>query len=302
VALERIINTPSRKIGKTTIGKLHEYAREHQISLYELIKHIDTSPVGITKTATQSLKQFGHLLAFWTAGLEEMSVSDLITKIINDIRYQDHLRKEYSEAEAQERYDNIGQLINFANKVEHKGLQGIEDFLDEVSLLSDPAEADGGELDAVKLMTIHASKGLEFSMVNIVGCEENIFPMARASMDSDELEEERRLMYVAITRAENHLILSRAVSRMHRGQTQYNPPSRFFKELPEELVSMYDFSDTSGSHSGATASPLTKGDEVIHKIFGRGYIVELRGNSAIIKFDQAQYGIRKIDVHKLARG
>jgi DNA helicase-2/ATP-dependent DNA helicase PcrA len=108
-------------------------------------------------------------------------------------------------------------------------------------------------------------------------------------------------MYVAITRAENHIFLSRAVSRMRRWQTQYNPPSRFIAELPENLLTTYDLTGNTTPWGKSASTPLAKGDEIQHKIFGAGYIVELWGNSAIVHFDNSQYGIRKIDLKTLAR-
>lgn len=276
------------------------YSTEHNISLFEITKTIDSLPIEIGPTTKKSIKQFGHLLAFWSSWLSSLTIADLIQKIVNDIRYHDYLRKDNSEAEADEKYDNIGQLINFAKKFNQTGHQGIDDFIEEISLLSDPHETATGNIDAIKLMTIHASKWLEFNAIYVVGCEENIFPISRATFDSNELEEERRLMYVAMTRAENHLFLSRATSRMWRWQTQYNPPSRFLKEIPEELIQSYDLTGNPNS-STSHISPLAKGDEVQHKIFGIGYIVELRWNSAIVHFDNNQYGIRKIDTKTLAR-
>jgi DNA helicase II / ATP-dependent DNA helicase PcrA len=216
MAVERIINTPSRKLGKTTIGKLKDYAREHQYSLYQVIQQIESSPIDINNGTKKTIKQFAHLLAFWSAGIASMKPAELIQKIVNDIQYHNYLRKDNTEAEADEKYANIGQLINFAQKFETKGQDGIQGFLEDIALLSDPNESADGQQDSVKLMTIHASKGLEFNAISIVGAEENIFPMSRAAFDSGELEEERRLMYVAITRAKNHLFISRATSRMRR--------------------------------------------------------------------------------------
>ncbi len=114
--------------------------------------------------------------------------------------------------------------------------------MEEVTLLSDVSENEQGELDAVKLMTVHSSKGLEFSMVFVVGLEDNMFPLSNSTLEESLLEEERRLMYVAITRAKDVLFLSSAQSRMTRGQTKQNPPSRFLSEIPMELVKSYDLS------------------------------------------------------------
>jgi len=119
-------------------------------------------------------------------------------------------------------------------------------------------------------MTIHSSKGLEFPAVFIVGCEENIFPLSRSVLDSKQLEEERRLMYVAITRAKDHLFISHTASRRQRGNTNYNPPSRFIQELPSELTKHYDLmTQTTGYNSKTTRNKISSGDKVQHKLFGK---------------------------------
>ncbi|MEI6773497.1 MAG: ATP-dependent helicase [bacterium] len=143
--------------------------------------------------------------------------AEIIEKLVKKIKYRDYLVKEEGgETQADEKYENIGQLINMAEKYIETGEETLRQFLEEVALLSDISENEKGDIDAVKLMTVHSSKGLEFSVVFVAGLEDNIFPLSNAMMEPSLLEEERRLMYVAITRAKDVLFLSHANSRMTR--------------------------------------------------------------------------------------
>lgn len=149
--------------------------------------------------------------------LPQLTPSDFIELLVKKIHYRDHLVKEEGgEAQADEKYENIGQLINMASKYIEKGEETLRQFMEEVSLLSDVAENEQGDIDAVKLMTVHSSKGLEFPMVFVVGLEDNIFPLSNSMLEPKLLEEERRLMYVAVTRAKDVLFLSCASERMTR--------------------------------------------------------------------------------------
>lgn len=159
-------------------------------------------------------------------------------------------------------------------------------FLEEVTLMVDVIENDQAEQDAIKLMTIHSSKGLEFPMVFVVGTEDSVFPLANAMMEPELLEEERRLMYVAITRAKDVLFLSHAESRLTWGQTKMNPPSRFLKEIPEELVKFYDLGNSSSSRE---QSSISEGATVKHKLFGTGYVIEVWQGLAIVKFHNPKF-------------
>lgn len=186
-------------------------------------------------------------------------------------------------------------------KITETGESGLDLFLEDVSLMTDLIDDGAGTPDAVMLMTIHASKGLEFPAIFIVGAEDGLFPSSRSTMDSRLLEEERRLMYVAVTRAKDHLFISNAYSRRQRGQMTYNPPSRFLKELPEEITKTYDLTGNYGWRDEQEASDLESGDYVAHKLFGDGQIVELWSNAAIVKFKNNKYGIRKIEVRMLQK-
>ncbi|MFA7285134.1 MAG: ATP-dependent helicase [Candidatus Absconditabacterales bacterium] len=171
----------------------------------------------------------------------------------------------------------------------------IGQFLNDITLMTDTEQQDG---DVVKLMTIHSSKGLEFDYVFVVGCEEGNFPGNNAAMDMDELEEERRLMYVAITRAKDHLFLSHVDSRMIWGKTVSSKVSRFIEELPTELLKMYDLGSTGTKKRTAD---LEGGDRVRNKLFGTGTVKEVWGDVAIVVFDKSSVGLRKLDKRMITK-
>ena len=180
--------------------------------------------------------------------MKDNTASATIETLVKKIKYRDYLVKEEgSETAADEKFENIGQIINMAEKYVEKGEDALRQFLEEVALLSDISENEQGDIDAVKLMTVHSSKGLEFPIVFVCGLEDYVFPLGNAMMEPKLLEEERRLMYVAVTRAKDVLFLSHAHSRMTRGQTKSNPPSRFLDEIPEELKKKFDLGGESAA-------------------------------------------------------
>ena len=164
--------------------------------------------------------------------------------------------------------------------------------MDEVSLMTSVEDAQTDDSDAIRLMTVHASKGLEFPYVFIVWCEDGIFPLEKAKFDDDEMEEERRGMYVAITRAKDQLFLSYAGSRYQRWNIRYNRPSRFLEELPDHLVKHYNLSDATSTKKSPS---FEEGDIVTHKLYGKGMIIESYQNTCIVKFENPKVNMRKID-------
>jgi len=177
-------------------------------------------------------------------------------------------------------------------------------FLQEIALMTDMDNSN--DTDQVKLMTIHASKWLEFPVVTIAWLEEGNFPWTNTALDPDELEEERRLMYVAVTRAEDTLIMSNANARTVWGKTQYMRPSRFISEIPSDLVRQYDFSTSNPLSSGTrkkapVATDIVTGDRVVSRLFGAGVVLELWSDVAIVKFDKQIYGTRKVDIRLLEK-
>ncbi len=304
LSLKRIINTPSRKIWDTTIRKLEEYAAIHNLNLADVIQNIDWIPIKISSTTKLNIKQFITLIKFLKSQLKNQTPAEFIKNLINTIRYKDYLKDLEWEEKAQERLENIWQLINLASNFKTKGEEGLRQFLNEVSLLSEMENQWEEWGDFVKLMTIHASKWLEFPVVFIVGLEENVFPLSRAKLDPQEMEEERRLMYVAITRAQKHLFLSLAKSRQKWWQTQYNQPSRFLEELEKEiphLLKYFDVSDNNKKSNNTLTASFEEGDIVRHKIFGKGVIVDLWWDVAIVKFFNPKFWNRKIDIRFLEK-
>lgn len=298
VSLKRIINIPARKIGKTTIANLEEYAMLHNMSLNEVMLKSEWLWVKITPQAKKWITEFHQVIHSVTSIMDQISPSEVIDKLVKNMRYKEYLIKEEgSESKAEERYDNIWQLINMAGKYVDNGIETLRQFMEEVALLSDVVENEKWDIDAVKLMTLHASKWLEFPIVFIAWCEDQVFPLSGSLMEPKLLEEERRLMYVGITRAENHLFLSYAHSRMQRWQTKMNPPSRFIDELPPELLKKYDLAG--GGTDNEVAPTVSEWDTVRHKLFGTGYVLEIRQKLAIVKFHNPKFWVRKIEMRFL---
>lgn len=237
VALRRIVNVPKRGIGDTSVEKVANYASLHNMSLYEAIGHSDE--ITELKTRAKKFKEFYTLFESLRADYTSMNVAELIDAVVKRSGYLQQLLGEGTE-EALTRIQNIDEFVNKATVYATQNPDGgLDGFLEEVALVADIDGYQEGD-DSVVLMTLHSAKGLEFPHVFMIGLEEGIFPGYRAVMYGDvkEMEEERRLCYVGITRAKEVLHLSHAKSRMQHGLTQYNPPSRFLKEIPEELVDM----------------------------------------------------------------
>lgn len=237
VALRRIVNVPKRGIGDTSVEKVANYAALHGMSLYEAIGH--SEEITELKTRAKKFKEFYTLFESLRADYQSMNVAELIDAVVKRSGYLQQLLGEGTE-EALTRIQNIDEFVNKATVYTKQNPDGgLDGFLEEVALVADIDGYQEGD-ESVVLMTLHSAKGLEFPYVFMIGLEEGIFPGYRAVMygDAKEMEEERRLCYVGITRAKEVLHLSHAKSRMQHGLTQYNPPSRFLKEIPEELVDM----------------------------------------------------------------
>ena len=295
VSLKRIINIPNRKIWKTTIEYLEEQAVLHDISLIDVLEKSlnESSGIKVTPMAKKWIHEFMETMKEITKDIQQHRPAEIIERLIKKIKYREYLIKEEGgEIQADEKYENIGQLINMAEKYVETGEETLRQFLEEVALLSDISENEKGDIDAVKLMTVHSSKGLEFPVVFVAGLEDNIFPLSNAMMEPKLLEEERRLMYVAITRAKDVLFLSHANSRMTRWQTKMNPPSRFLDEIPVKLIKKFDlWWDMDASHS----PKVDEWDSVKHKLFGTWYVLEIWNHLAIVKFHNPKFGVRKIE-------
>ena len=240
LAVRRIINVPKRGIGLTSINRVQEYAVRHEVGFYEALRAVDLIP-NIGRGASK-LESFVALIEHFKTDAQEMSISGLMKEIIEETGYVESLEAEDSE-EAEARIENIDELMSKIVAYEEACEEmneppTLSGFLEEVALVADIDSLDENS-DYVVLMTLHSAKGLEFPHVYLAGLEDGIFPsyMTITADDPEEVEEERRLCYVGITRAEKALTLTCARRRMIRGETQYNKMSRFLKEIPMELLS-----------------------------------------------------------------
>lgn len=235
LAVRRIINVPKRGIGAATLGRVQDYATEMDLSFYNALKLADDIPS--LGRAGVKIKPFVTLIQSIRSKLEYLSVSQILQEVIDETRYVEELKAEDTE-EARARIENIDELISKAVAYEESAeVPSLSGFLEEVALVADIDSLQEGN-DYVVLMTLHSAKGLEFPNVYLAGMEEGLFPsyMTIVSDDPMEIEEERRLCYVGITRAMTELTISCARQRMIRGETQYNKVSRFVKEIPGNLL------------------------------------------------------------------
>lgn len=239
ISLTRIINVPKRGIGDTTVGKLADAAAERGTSIYKVLQTVDD--LGFAGRTRNALVEFYDMIAALHQMVEFLSVTELTEKLLEMTQYRLELQNE-NTLESRARLENIDEFLSvtmeFENNNEDKSLVS---FLTDLALIADidsmndNGDAEKANDDAVVLMTMHSAKGLEFPVVFIIGMEEGVFPHSRAFLDNEELEEERRLAYVGITRAEEKLYLSCAQMRTLFGRTTANAPSRFLDEIPEDL-------------------------------------------------------------------
>ena len=237
ISFARIVNVPKRGIGGTTLDKLAAAAAAEGTSMFRLLGNLQG--LGLTGRTSEALYEFGELLNSLSGMADYLSVTELAEEVLQRTGYRDELARE-GTLEAQSRLENIEEFMSvtleFEKRNEDKSLLS---FLTDLALIADidNLESDeGGPKDAIVLMTMHSAKGLEFPAVFIIGMEEGVFPHSRAFLDDEELEEERRLAYVGITRAERQLYLCSASMRTLFGRTMNNAPSRFLKEIPLELI------------------------------------------------------------------
>jgi len=238
LSFRRIVNSPKRGIGATSLDKLNDFASMHQFSLLEASSQIAISP--LSGKAAKALEKFAEMIEDLRKMQEFLSISEFVEQVIEKTGYLAALEQQHT-MEADARIENIQEFISVAKQFEQDRLEEESEdspllqFLTDLSLVSD-ADSDDGDGRMVTLMTLHAAKGLEFPVVFIIGLEEGIFPSLRSIMENgDDVEEERRLAYVGITRAEQKLFLTNAYSRLLYGRTQTNRPSRFILEIGEEL-------------------------------------------------------------------
>jgi DNA helicase-2/ATP-dependent DNA helicase PcrA len=233
VNLLRIINSPARGIGKTTTDMLEELAVERGTSIWDAIE-ITIREARLPMRTIRALEVFYRMVAEFVQGVAELSISALLEKVINSTKYVEALQEEGTE-EAMSRIENIRELLTAAEESHERG-EKLREFLDHAALISDQDQYD--ERSPISLMTLHTAKGLEFPVVLIMGLEEGLFPHSRSIAEAPQLEEERRLFYVGMTRAEHKLYLTSARFRRYFGamDQQISEPSRFLSEIPQELI------------------------------------------------------------------
>ncbi len=296
VSMKRVVNTPKRGVGDTSVAKLDAWAAASGVTFDQAL--LRAPEAGVTGKAVRGLEEFHRVVQKGRDTLAEGPAA-VLQELLEASGYVAELEAEHS-VEADGRLENLAELVGMAREFDDA-----DEFLEQVSLVSDTDELDDDDSSAV-LMTLHSAKGLEFPVVFLMGLEDGIFPHIRSLGDPDELEEERRLAYVGITRAQERLYLTNAWSRTLFGSTQYNPPSRFLDEIPAELVDEADGSRSDRRRtgrsnfgvgagrdrivdqaigrtprgptpSGAESLGLRVGDDVRHTAFGEGVVIDLQG-------------------------
>ena len=236
LSLNRVINEPKRGIGKTSLDKIAQIAEENNISMYQVIKNAEV--YGLNRVYLNS-REFIDCMESIIAKKDELTISELVKKILKDTGYTRALENE-NTIEAENRIANLEEFLNVAVEFEEESADnGLSDFLEGITLSSDLDNMEEAE-ESVTLMTLHSAKGLEFPVVFLVGMEEGIFPGYKSIGEQKELEEERRLCYVGVTRAKENLFLTNSRQRTTFGSTTHNPPSRFLQEIPKELLDGYE--------------------------------------------------------------
>lgn len=324
VSLLRIINTPSRKIGGKTMEMVQDFARRNDLSLFNALL-LASEIEGLSESKVEVLEKFVNLIKNLQTLNGGSSAAEMIKYALTESGYKKMLNDGSIENEA--RLENIGELITVAQKYDNlEAGVSLSIFLEEVSLIADIDTIDAGD-NAVTLMTVHSAKGLEFTNVFIVGLEEGIFPHNRSLFDPQELEEERRLMYVAMTRARENLYLLHCRRRTLYGDSKANPPSQFLEDIDPELVEANFGGYKTRQHLNISeigmrpipvesagkqafggdfykqekavdleenSSNLATGDRVSHATFGKGIVVAVIGGVATIAFEDSKVGIKKL--------
>ncbi|MCX6807955.1 MAG: UvrD-helicase domain-containing protein [Patescibacteria group bacterium] len=317
VSLSRIINVPPRKVGAVTLDKLNAFSIFNEVPLHDVLARLDE--VDLSPLAGNALANFYNLLKELRQSLENITLSGFLRLVIDKVGY-DRFLLDGSE-EGEERYENIMELLSVSKRYdEMQADTALQAFLEEVALVTDlDTLADNGS--AVALMTIHSAKGLEFPVVFISGMEEDLFPHTMAKDNSQDIEEERRLCYVGMTRAMDKLFLCYAKERLIFGQSMVQRPSRFLDEIPEEYLNGDLSGGTAGTGTPCGAPVLNDnwcddiqytasedlvlpdfeiGEIVMHDVFGNGVIREIIGRVATVDFGPKN-GVKKMLAEKLRR-
>ncbi|WP_163581711.1 DNA helicase PcrA [Gracilibacillus saliphilus] len=329
ISFVRVVNVPKRGVGKTSMDKLQAYATANDISLYTAVQEVDF--VGVSAKAAKSLMEFGQMIKNWEQQQEFLSATDMVEQVIEKTGYEEMLHNERS-IEAQTRLENIEEFKTVTKHFEETNVdKTLVNFLTDLALISDIDRMDDDPTadDSVTMMTLHAAKGLEFPVVFLIGMEESVFPHSRSMMDEEQMQEERRLAYVGITRAEELLHVSHAKMRTLFGRTNMNPISRFIDEIPADLLEgkeeiqesrfgsfdkiaiqdqdlpfekqpekpkrqpMRHVNQTTGGEKEA----WNVGDKANHKKWGQGTVVKVEGSGDAMELDiafPAPTGIKRL--------
>ncbi len=287
VSFERIVNVPARGIGATSVSKFFAWQTSSGLSLDSALGRVSEC-ADITPRARQALAGLAVILQEIRDLSQEVASGGLIDSLLRKIEYMEYLDDGTLQAES--RQENVRELLSVAKEYQDAGLA---DFLEEVALVSEP-EDDSQSSEVVTLMTLHSAKGLEFPVVFMVGLEETILPHSRALYDQHEMEEERRLCYVGMTRAKQELYMTHANSRMLYGGVQHNPPSRFLTEFGSEASAPLDTMSAPSFDEPQYVLELEPGDKVRHQLFGKGTILEIDGDTAQIYFNGK--GSKKLNI------
>ena len=278
ISLLRIINVPRRGIGDTTISHLTSYAAAQGVTLFDAVSNPDQVP-GLTARARKQLEELGELIFLLIAAQQSLPVMELVRKVMLDSGYMAELEKE-KDPQAEARIENLKELVSVAKDFANGEVEDtLENFLSQVALVADIDTAEISE-EKVTLMTLHSAKGLEFPVVFLAGLEEGIFPHARTLMNETELEEERRICYVGITRAQRKLFMTHARMRTIYGNSVMYPPSRFLTEIPEHLIDDLRKSPVPSGAGGAARmnAPLRSragGNSPVHTFPGGAAVSQL---------------------------
>lgn len=281
VSFARVINIPTRGVGSRSVQIFNDWRAVAGYGLLEGLSHVRQNPQ-LTSKAKAGFAELADIVTSFNAQIDSLPPAGLIDSLIRRLDYLHFLQDGTPQGEA--RVENVKELLSVAAEYHDVGLPG---FLEEISLIADIDSADFNG-DAVTLMTLHSAKGLEFPVVFITGLEETILPHSRALYDAAEMEEERRLMYVGMTRAKEELYLIHATGRTLYGGRLHNPPSRFLADIdfvPTEATSSFDgFSSSVLPNEPRYVLELNEGDAVSHQLFGIGTVMELDGDNAVIYF------------------
>ncbi len=312
ISLSRIINVPRRGIGASTLDKIVQHAAIHDLSIMEALGEVEL--MGLSARFVNALTEFRDQVLNWSKMQEYLSVTELTEEVLEKTGYKEALEKEKS-IESQSRLENLEEFLSVTQEFEKQNEdKSLIAFLTDLALIADIDKMDDDEKDKKKdgvvLMTLHSAKGLEFPVVFLMGLEEGIFPHSRSLFDDDEMEEERRLAYVGITRAEEELFLTNAKMRTLYGKTTMNAPSRFINEIPDEIMESLNeeqetlpWQQTSTQMTGAGTPrrsqrtvPVRKsgaslgwsvGDKAKHGKWGVGTVVSTKGEGESLELDIA---------------